>query len=89
MAVRRVQLHHRIKGQAANQAAVMEGSHPSAATVSGLTVMPVAVVSVNPGIPGYATLAMSELTPIITADGAVIPATMPGRWDQLYQAGRT
>ena len=89
MALRRQHLHHRIKGQAANHAAVMEAAHPSAAQVSGLTRMPVAVVSVNQASADYATLAMWELTPVITADGAVIPATAPGRWDQLYQAGRT
>jgi hypothetical protein len=86
MAMRRVQLHHRIKGQAANHAAVMENAHPSA---PGPAMLPVAVVSVNQTSTDYATLGMSELIPIITADGAMIAATAPGRWDQLYQAGRT
>lgn len=26
--------------------------------------------------------------PIITADGAMVPATAPGQWGQLYAAGR-
>jgi hypothetical protein len=91
MAIRKQHLHHRIKGQAANHAAHMAAAegHPSAATVSGITQMPVSMVLVNPVSSNYATLAMQEVLPIVTADGAMIPATAPGRWDQLYQAGRT
>ena len=33
--------------------------------------------------------AMQEVLPIVAADGAMVPATAPGRWDQLWQAGRT
>jgi hypothetical protein len=57
--------------------------------VSGITQMPVAMVLVNPTNSNYATLAMQEVLPIVTADGAMVPATAPGRWDQLWQAGRT
>ena len=91
MALRRQHLHHRIKGQAANHATVMDqaGGHPSPATVSGITPMPIAMVLVNPTSSNYATLARQEVLPIVTADGAMVPATAPGRWDQLWQAGRT
>ena len=91
MALRRQQLHHRIKGQAANHAAVMEqaSGHPDPGAASGITRMPVAVVTVNPVSSNYATLAMQEVLPIVAADGAMVPATAPGRWDQLWQAGRT
>jgi len=91
MALRRQQLHHRVKGQAANHAAAMAsaGAHPDPGAVSGITQMPVAMVLVNPVSSDYATLAMQEVLPVTTADGAMIPATAPGRWDQLFQAGRT
>ena len=91
MALRRQHLHHRIKGQAANHATVMDqaGGHPSPATVSGITQMPIAMVRVNPTSSNSATRARQEVLPIETADGALVPATAPGRWDQLWQAGRT
>jgi hypothetical protein len=30
---------------------------------------------------------MEDLAPLVTADGAMVPATAPGRWDQLALAG--
>lgn len=77
-------LHHRIKGQAANTASVMSGAHPA---IPGPMVLPVASVTVNPSDSNYVTLAMQELAPIVTADGAMVPASAPGRWDQLALAG--
>jgi hypothetical protein len=42
---------------------------------------------------GYAIIpgggaSLTSLSPLIASDGAPIPATGPGRWDQLYAAGR-
>lgn len=38
-------------------------------------------------IPGGGA-ALTPFSPLITSDGAPIPATGPGQWDQLYAAGR-
>jgi hypothetical protein len=88
MAYRKTLLHHRIKQQAANHQTVMAGQHPAVASVTPTpTVMPLAQVTVNPVDDNYVTLAMQELAPITTADGAMVPATGPGKWDQLALAG--
>ena len=84
MAARRQQLHHRIKGQAANHAAVMAGGHPA---IPAPLMTPLAQVTVNPVDNNYVTLAMQEYAPLVTADGAMVPSTGPGRWDQLALAG--
>jgi len=84
MALRRQQLHHRVKGQATNHQQVMGGGHPA---VPGPMSTPLTVVDVYPVSSSYVTLAASDLMPIITADGAMVPATGPGRWDQLRLAG--
>jgi hypothetical protein len=34
------------------------------------------------------TVGLEPMAPMITADGALVPATMPGAWDQLRAAGR-
>ena len=88
MAIHRIKLHQRIKGQAANHSAAMGGAHPAGGPQT-VYAMPLSLVTVTPYDNNYVTLAMQELAPIFTADGAAIPATMPGRWDQLRQAGRT
>jgi hypothetical protein len=77
-------LHHRIKQQAANTGAVMAGGHPA---VPGPMLMPLAQVTVNPVSSSYVTLGMEDLAPVYTSDGVLIPATAPGRWDQLALAG--
>lgn len=77
-------LHHRIKGQAANSAAVMAGGHPA---VPGPMVLPLATITVHPVSSNYVTLAMQDLAPMLTADGAMVPASAPGRWDQVALAG--
>jgi hypothetical protein len=84
MAIRRKQLHHRIKAQAANQIEAMGAAHPA---VPAQMVLPLALVTVNPVSSNYVTLAMEDLMPVTTADGAMVPATGPGRWDQLKLAG--
>lgn len=51
-------------------------------------VMPLSLVSVYPQPGGeYSTLTYQGLQPMFTADGAVIPATAPGRWGQVIAAG--
>jgi len=77
-------LHHRIKGQAAGHGAAMAGSHPA---VPAPMLLPLSQVTVSPSDSGYVTLALQDLAPLITADGAMVPATGPGRWDQLALAG--
>lgn len=34
------------------------------------------------------TVGLGPLAPMVTADGALVPATQPGGWDQLRAAGR-
>jgi hypothetical protein len=58
------------------------------ASPTSADVMPLAQVSVYPAPGGYATIAYRGLAPIFTADGAAVPATAPGRWAQLFAAGR-
>lgn len=77
-------LHRRIKGQAVNHQQVMGGQHPA---VPGPSSIPLAAVTVYPVDSNYVTLAMQDLAPILTADGAMVPATAPGKWDQLALAG--
>lgn len=84
MAFRPVLLHHRIKAQAANHQAAMGAAHPA---VPAPMLIPLAQVTVNPTDSNYVTLSMEDLAPIVTADGAMIPASGPGRWDQLALAG--
>jgi len=85
MAIRKIHLHHRIKAQAGNYQAAMAGGHPA---VPGPMLLPVTVITVNPTSSNYVTLAAQDLVPLTTADGAMVPATAPGKWDQLTQAGR-
>ena len=90
MAFRPVLLHHRIKAQAATNQGAMAGAHPAVSSAPETPhSTPLAVVLVQPYDSNYVTLGMQELAPIFTADGAAVPATMPGKWDQLALAGRT
>jgi hypothetical protein len=82
--MRRAPLHHRIKTQAANTQAASAGAHPA---VPAPMLTPLAQVTVQPVNSNYVTLGMEDLAPLITADGALVPATSPGRWDQLALAG--
>ena len=84
MALRRIQLHHRIKAQAVNHQTAMGDAHPA---VPAPMQTPLAQVTVHPVDSNYVTLAMQGLAPLTTADGAMVPATGPGRWDQLALAG--
>lgn len=85
MAYRKRLLSHRVTGQAANHQQVMGGQHPA---VPGPMVLPLALVTVHPADSNYVTLAAQDLAPLVTADGAMVPATAPGKWDQLTAAGR-
>ena len=84
MAYRKTMLHHRIKAQAANHQTAMGSAHPA---VPAAMVTPLSVITVNPWDSNYVTLAMQDLAPITTAEGAMVPASGPGRWDQLRLAG--
>ena len=82
--IRHTLLPHRVKMQAADSTAAMAGQHPA---VPAPMLIPLAQVTVNPVDSNYVTLAMEDLAPLTTADGAMVPATAPGRWDQLALAG--
>lgn len=62
--------------------AAMAGYHPHG-TADTPMLMPLAMVTRTD-----AGLAVQDMTPLITADGAMIPATAPGSWGQLHAAGR-
>ena len=85
---RRQKLHHRIKAQAANANGAMGGAHPYG-TADTPMLMPLVAVTTSASAGGAEiTSAVQDLVPLVTADGAVVPATGPGRWDQLRAAGR-
>lgn len=66
----------------------------------GKSAAPLSEVALPPGSPQFApssiiqvfapgTVGLSPMAPLITADGALVPATSAGAWDQLRAAGRT
>lgn len=66
----------------------------------GRTAAPLSEVALPPGTPDIApssqiivwspsTVGIGPLAPMVTADGALVPATAPGTWDQLHAAGRS
>lgn len=57
---------------------------PARGTVPGPSVHVPHHVQIMPGIGA----GLSPLAPLIASDGAAIPATGPGQWDQLIAAGR-
>jgi hypothetical protein len=72
------------------QEAIMGAGHPGPSMAPATPhMLPLARVTVYPSAAGagYVTLAMQELAPIFTADGAMIYATAPGTWDQLALPG--
>jgi hypothetical protein len=87
MAIRKQRLRHRIAAMGGQQAAVAAASHP-AGTAATPMVMPLSVVVVSAAQGQYVTLGSMEYTPLFAPDGAMIPATGPGRWGQLAAAGR-
>jgi hypothetical protein len=86
MAFRKVLLSHRIMAQAGNEQAAMGDAHPDPGSAVPM-VMPVALVTVYPVDSNYVTLAMQDMAPLLTAEGSLVPATGPGRWDQVALAG--
>jgi len=61
----------------------------SAASPPAVQVMPLQLVQVQrPAWQDYLTAGVSDIDPIYSADGAMIPATAPGSWGQLRAAGR-
>lgn len=77
-------LDHRIRNQPTSQQEAMTSAHPA---VPGPMVLPLLLVTVNPVSSNYVTLAAQDLMPLTTADGAMVPASGPGKWDQLALAG--
>jgi hypothetical protein len=66
---------------------------------TGGNLAPLAEVGLPPGAPTFSpssiiylsapgTVGLGPMAPMVTADGALVPATMPGGWDQLRQVGR-
>jgi hypothetical protein len=54
------------------------------AVVPAATQTPGGLVQIVPGVGA----GIGPLSPLITPDGAEVPATGPGQWDQLIAAGR-
>lgn len=74
-------LHRRIAGQPAAAAAAGSGMHPWGNADTPME-MPMVRVQVNPG-----GVAVEQLVPLITANGAPIPASAPGRYGQVAMTG--
>lgn len=74
-------LRNRIAGQPAAAAAAAAGYHP-AGTADTPMLMPMTRVLVGPG-GSY----VEQMMPVITPNGAAIPATAPGRYDQVVMSG--
>lgn len=84
---RKQTLRHRIAGVGAAQAQAMGQYHP-AGTAATPMLMPVSQVQVSAPVAGYVTIGYRDLVPLWTADGAAVPAAVPGQWGQLRAAGR-
>ena len=73
-------------------AGVRDSREPSevtggAASPGGPQVMPLAQVVTSRVNSQYVDLGYRMFTPLFAADGAMVPATGPGRWGQLVAAG--
>lgn len=89
-------LHRRTANVAANQAAHETSMHPwgtGETPVRDHMVLielgPQTAPYAGTGMPGWAYGRVQQMTPLIMPNGAPVPATAPGRWAQLYAAGRT
>lgn len=76
-------LHRRIAAAGQGMPAAMGTYHPWGTAATPM-LMPLALVTQT-----EAGLAVQDMTPLLTADGAMIPATAPGSWGQLRAAGRS
>ena len=75
-------LRRRIMGTGTAQSQAMGAYHPYG-TPDTPMVMPITrVVMTADGA------SVERLTPLVTANGAMIPASAPGRWGQVAAAGR-
>lgn len=73
----------RLAGVESNIAAAQGNFHPSAEIPGGMT-MPMTLTTVTAD-----TVQVDQMTPLYGApDGAPIPATAAGQWDQVRAAGR-
>ena len=72
---------HRFMSQPGNQVAVDAQHHPYG-TPDTPMVMPMVLVEVGPD-----GMAMQDMAPLITANGAMIPATAPHTWFNVHAAG--
>lgn len=79
---RRTRLASRIIGQHGAQAAAQQAYHPHGTADTPMTMLATHVL-ISP-----AGAAVQVMTPLVTPDGRLIPATAPGRWDQVAAAGR-
>lgn len=68
-------------------------------TTNAGNLAPLSEVAMPPGAPQFwpssiiylqspGTVGLGPTAPLVTADGALVPATMPGGWDQLRAVGR-
>ena len=74
-------LHKRIAGQARGHAAAQASYHPYGNADTPMS-MPMVHVEFGPG-----GAAVQQMTPLVTASGAAIPATAPGQFGQVSIAG--
>lgn len=75
-------LKRRIAAQAAGPAAAMGSYHPHGTADTPMQ-MPMVHVYFGPG-----GAAVQQMVPLITANGAPVPATAPGRFGQVTISGR-
>jgi hypothetical protein len=76
-------LRSRIAGAGGNPAAAMGHFHPSAQIPGGMQA-PMTCYQVSAD-----RVQVQQMTPLYTdPNGAPVPATAPGRWFQVYAAGR-
>lgn len=81
-----MRLAQRIRTQPATSSAATSGGDASPGGAP--QVMPLAQVLVVPQNSQYVTLGYRMMSPMFTTDGAVLPATAPGRFGQLVAAGK-
>ena len=75
-------LHRRIMAVGSNQQRAMGAYHPYGTADTPMTMPINRVLMTADGA------SVERLTPLITANGAPVPASAPGRWDQVAAAGR-
>lgn len=78
----RSRLHSRIAGQHGANAAAMGAYHPHG-TADTPMIMPMVHVQFS-----GSGAQVQVMAPLITPDGRTVPATAPGRWDQVSVSGR-